>query len=233
MRNDSPRMSPARSASTRSRVSDIDRMRARRQTRRKRRRRRRSMLPKVLGVLIFLCLGAALAIIISKAMPQPKPQESYPIRFSAEINAAADEFALDPAYLYAIVLAESSFRPDACSDVGALGLMQIMPDTGKWIAKKLDMGDTFTADMLTDPSVNVRFGGWYLRFLLDRYDGDMRCATAAYHAGQGTVDRWLDDAAYSPDGQTLAVIAFDSTDNYVSKVMKYYAKYQSLLSAAD
>lgn len=228
-RNDRPRMSPARSASTRSRASDIDRMRARRK-----KRRRRSMLPKVLGLLILLCLGVMLAVMIGKVMDaKPQPRESYPIRYSAEITAAADEFALDPAYLYAIVLAESSFRPDACSDVGALGLMQIMPKTGKWIAKKLDMGDTFTADMLTDPSVNVRFGGWYLRFLLNRYDGDLRCATAAYHAGQGTVDRWLKDTAYSPDGQTLAVIAYDSTDNYVSKVMKYYAKYQSLLSAAD
>ena len=225
---DDRRMSAARSASTRSRATETDRIRARRRAK----RRRRSVLPTLLALVVLLALLFGVIWIARKPLPQAQ-QESYPIRYSQEVEAAAGEFSLEPAYLYAIILAESSFRPNAVSSVGALGLMQIMPETGKWIAKKFDMGDTFTVDMLTDPAVNVRFGSWYLNFLLNRYDGDMRCATAAYHAGQGNVDKWLKDPAYSEDGETLAVIASATTDNYVNKVMKYYEKYLLLLAEDD
>lgn len=221
------RMNSARSASMHSYASEAERRRARRRP-----ARRRSMLP---GLIALLLLAAVIAgmVLLRPDKPREQAREMYPLRYTREITSAAAEFGVDEAYLYAVVLAESSFRPDAVSNVGAMGLMQIMPDTGAWIAKKLDMGDTYTADMLTDPAVNTRLGAWYLHFLLDRYDGDMRCASAAYHAGQGTVDKWLADPAYSSDGQTLAVIAYDSTDNYVNKVMRYYDEYTSLLSQAD
>ena len=199
-----------------------------------RRRRRRSRMPSVLAVLVLAALVAAILLLRPNAPEQPKQAyDPYPLKYTAEISAAAQEFGVPPAYLYAVILAESSFRPDATSSVGAMGLMQIMPDTGKWIAKKLGMRDAFTPEMLYEPAVSARYGAWYLRFLLDRYDGDMRCATAAYHAGQGKVDQWLDDPQYSPDGRTLAVIAYDSTNNYVNKVMKNYEQYLSLLSAAE
>lgn len=219
-------MNPGMSASTRSRASEVERMRARR-----RKKRRRPVFP-ALCVILLLVIAAGGVLLLREHRPQ-QVQENYPIRYSAEIEAAAQEFGLEPAYLYAIVLAESSFRPEAESSVGALGLMQIMPDTGEWIAKKLDMGDEFTTAMLTDPAVNVRLGSWYLRFLLDRYDGDMTCATAAYHAGQGTVDKWLANPTYSPDGATLAFIEYDSTSNYVKKVLKYYEKYLAILSVPE
>lgn len=219
------RMTANRSASTRSHATEFERMRARR------RKKRRSPLFPALCVVLLLVIIAGTALLL-RPEPQP-PQDVYPVKYAAEVSAAAEEFDLEPAYLYAIILAESSFRPTAESSVGALGLMQIMPDTGKWLAGKFDMADTYTPDMLTDPAVNVRFGSWYLRFLLDRYDGDKRCASAAYHAGQGTVDRWLADPTYSPDGRTLAVIAYDSTNNYVNKVLKYYEKYLALLSEPE
>jgi len=219
------RMNPGMSASTRSRASEVERMRARR------RKKRLPVFPVICAILL-LVIASGGVLLLREHRPQ-QVQESYPIRYSAEIEAAAQEFGLEPAYLYAIVLAESSFRPEAESSVGALGLMQIMPDTGAWIAKKLDMGDTYTAGMLTDPAINVRLGGWYLRFLLDRYNGDMTCATASYHAGQGTVDKWLANPTYSPDGTTLAFIEYDSTSNYVKKVLKYYEKYLAILSAPE
>lgn len=225
---DDRHMSAARSASTRSRATEIDRIRARRRAK----RRRRSVLPTLLALVVLLALLLGVIWIARRPQPQVR-QESYPIRYAQEVQAAAEEFSLEPAYLYAIILAESSFRPEAVSSVGALGLMQIMPETGKWLAGKFDMKDTFTVEMLTDPAINVRFGSWYLNFLLNRYDGDMRCATAAYHAGQGTVDKWLKDPAYSEDGKTLAVIAYNTTDNYVNKVMKYYEKYLLLLAEDD
>lgn len=221
------RMNPARSASTRSHAGELARMRARR-----RRKKRLPVFP-VVCVILLLVITISGTMLLRDQQPKPPAAESYPIRYSAEIEAAAQEFGLEPAHLYAVVLAESSFRPDAVSSVGAVGLMQIMPDTGRWLAGKLGMKDTFTPDMLTDPAVNVRLGSWYLRFLLDRYGGDMTCATAAFHAGQGTVDQWLSNPAYSPDDATLAFIEYDSTSNYVKKVLKYYEKYLALLSASE
>ena len=201
----------------------------------RRRKKRASFLPTLLALLALIALVAGTVLLWPR--PQPAPRQAtfdpYPLRYTSEISAAAQEFGVPPAYLYAVILAESSFRTDATSSVGAMGLMQIMPETGVWIAKKLGMRDSFTPEMLYEPAVSARFGAWYLRFLLDRYDGDMRCATAAYHAGQGKVDKWLDDPAYSPDGQTLAVIASDATNNYVNKVMNNYEQYTAILSAVD
>ena len=146
--------------------------------------------------------------------------------YAPEIRAAAQEFSLDPAYVASVVLAESSFDAEAVSSVGAIGLMQIMPATGEWIAGKLD--DVFDVERLYEPSVNLRYGCWYLRFLLDRYDGDMRTASTAYHQGQGRVDEWLQDPQYSQDGRTLTAISSAVTDTYVNRIMESYEHYKEL-----
>ena len=235
----SPRRQPPRPARTAQPATrnpmQPNRRPAPRRTPVRRRKKRASALPTLLALLAIIVLVAGTVMLWPKPQSAPKQAtyDPYPVRYSAEINAAAQEFGVPPAYIYSVVLAESSFRADAVSNVGAMGLMQILPETGNWIAKKLGMRDTFTPEMLHDPAVNTRFGAWYLRFLLDRYDGDMRCATAAYHAGQGKVDKWLDDPAYSPDGQSLAVIASDATNNYVNKVMNNYDQYTAILSAVD
>lgn len=220
------RMTGNGSASTRSRVNELTRMRARR------RRRRGPSVGPVICIALCALLIVALCLSVGWYRQQKELHrfDAYPIRYAAEVNAAAAEFDLEPAYLYAVILAESSFRPDAVSSVGALGLMQVMPETGEWIAGKLDLSDSFTADMLTDPALNVRFGSWYLRYLLNRYDGDKRCASAAYHAGQGTVDAWLADPSMSPDGHTLSAIGYETTDYYVNKVLSNYETYLALLS---
>ncbi len=219
------RMSGNRSASTRGPVRELDRVRARR---RRLRPFRRRFAAAALGVLLIV--GVCLGVGWFRQQREIHEFDAYPLRYTAEVEAAAGEFDLEPAYLYAVILAESSFHPDAVSSVGALGLMQVMPDTGEWIAGKLNLSESYSVDMLTDPALNVRFGSWYLRFLLDRYGGDKRCASAAYHAGQGTVDAWLANPSLSPDGHTLSAIAYDSTDHYVNKVLKNYEKYLALLS---
>ena len=150
----------------------------------------------------------------------------YPMTYAPEIRAAAQEFSLDPAYVASVVLAESSFDAEAVSSAGAIGLMQIMPATGEWIAGKLD--DVFDVQRLYEPSVNLRYGCWYLRFLLDRYDGDMRTASTAYHQGQGRVDEWLQDPQYSQDGRTLTAISSAVTDTYVNRIMESYEHYKEL-----
>ena len=126
-------------------------------------------------------------------------------------------------------MAESSYRPEAVSSVDAQGLMQILPSTAEWIAGKLD--ETYTEGCLFDPETNIRYGCWYLGFLMRRYDGDMRCSSSAYHAGQGTVDKWLADPNYSSDGKTLDVIGYDSTNTYVNRVLRYYEQYEEIYAS--
>lgn len=190
---------------------------------RRRRQRRRTMLAVLASALVVLIALGAWALIHRGRAPL---FDRYPMRYEAEIRQAAAEFSLDPAYVASVALAESSFDAEAVSSVGAIGLMQIMPSTGEWIAGKLD--EAFDAQRLYEPSVNLRYGCWYLRFLLDRYDGDMRTASTAYHQGQGRVDEWLQDPEYSEDGKTLSVISSSVTDTYVNRIMENYAHYQEL-----
>ena len=110
--------------------------------------------------------------------------------------------------------------------MNAQGLMQIMPSTAEWIAGKFD--EAYVDGSLFDPATNIRYGCWYLGFLMRRYDGDKRCSSAAYHSGQGTVDEWLKNPAYSSDGRTLDVIAGPNADTYVNRVMEYYEKYSEI-----
>ena len=189
---------------------------------RRRRQRRRTFLTILASALIVLIALGAWALFGRDRADLSR----YPMTYAPEIRAAAAEFSLDPAYVASVVLAESSFDAEAVSSAGAIGLMQIMPSTGEWIAGKLD--DAFDVQRLYEPSVNLRYGCWYLRFLLDRYDGDMRTASTAYHQGQGRVDEWLQDPEYSQDGRTLTAISSAVTDTYVNRIMESYEHYKEL-----
>ena len=190
---------------------------------RRRRQRRRTFLTILASALtVLIALGAWALFGRDRA-----DLSRYPMTYAPEIRAAAAEFSLDPAYVASVVLAESSFDAEAVSSVGAIGLMQIMPDTGEWIAGKLE-DEPFDVQRLYQPEVNLRYGCWYLRFLLDRYDGDMYTASTAYHQGQGRVDQWLEDPQYSQDGRTLTAISSAVTDTYVNRIMESYANYQEL-----
>ena len=169
---------------------------------RRRRQRRRTLLTIFASALVVLIALGAWALFGRGRMDLSR----YPMTYAPEIRAAAAEFSLDPAYVASVVLAESSFDAEAVSSVGAIGLMQIMPATGEWIAGKLE-DEPFDVQRLYQPEVNLRYGCWYLRFLLDRYDGDMYTASTAYHQGQGRVDQWLEDPQYSEDGRTLTAIS--------------------------
>ena len=190
---------------------------------RRRRQRRRTLLAIFASALIVLIALGAWALFGRDRIDFSR----YPMTYAPEIRAAAAEFSLDPAYVASVVLAESSFDAEAVSSAGAIGLMQIMPATGEWIAGKLE-DEPFDVQRLYQPEVNLRYGCWYLRFLLDRYDGDMYTASTAYHQGQGRVDQWLEDPQYSEDGRTLTAISSAVTDTYVNRIMESYANYQEL-----
>ena len=131
----------------------------------------------------------------------------YPLRYDAIVRGHSRNYRLDPALLAAVIYQESKFRAHARSSSGAIGLMQLLPDTAKGIA--LHTGGTkFRVSDLDDPEINVRYGSWYLRHLLDKY-GDERTALAAYNAGQENVDRWR------AEGQG---VQFSETRAYVDRV---------------
>lgn len=187
-----------------------------------RRKKKKNPLSVVIAVLTGLLVMALLAFGLFRVLKSDRLL-GYPVLYREEITQIARDNGLSPAYIAAVVMTESSYRPNVVSSVGARGLMQIMPETGEWIASKL--GEEFTADDLFQPEVNLRYGGWYLAYLMNRYGGDMRCASAAYTAGLGNVDKWLQDPACSDDGKTLKKMGFSSTDTYVNRVLKYYDYY--------
>jgi len=124
------------------------------------------------------------------------------------------------------VCTESSFKSDAESHAGAMGLMQLMPDTAEWIAGKMDIDD-FTSEMLEDEEVNISMGCWYLAYLIKRFDGNTVHALAAYNAGPGKVDEWLENDSYTVDGQ-LTNIPYEETANYVVRVERAKKIYELL-----
>ena len=131
----------------------------------------------------------------------------YPLRYEQIVRGHAQNYSLEPALLAAVIYQESKFRPDAKSSSGAIGLMQLLPDTAKGIALHTG-GSNFRVADLYDPEINVRYGAWYLRHLLRKY-GDETTALAAYNAGQDNVDRWRRDGRG---------IQFSETRAYVDRV---------------
>ena len=105
--------------------------------------------------------------------------------------------------------------------------MQIMPDTGKWIAHKLKLDEIYTEDMLFDAERNVEFGCWMLQFLSKRFGGDTEQIICAYNAGHKTVEKWLDNPEYSQDG-VLTKVPYPDTARYLEKVQIAYSKYKEL-----
>lgn len=140
----------------------------------------------LLGALALALAAAAFWLVNGE--PLFVQRLRYPLRYEQIVRAHARNYRLEPALLAAVIYTESRFDPRAVSAAGAIGLMQLLPQTAEGIALRTG-GGAFVVSDLYDPELNVRYGSWYLRSLLDRY-GDERTALAAYHAGRGNVDRW-------------------------------------------
>jgi len=159
-------------------------------------------------------LGAAFAYVNSTE-PAWYVRLRYPLRYDAIVRGHARNYRLDPALLAGVIYQESKFHAHARSSSGAVGLMQLLPDTAKGIAVHTG-GSRFRVSDLDDPEINVRYGSWYLRHLIDRYDS-VDLALAAYNAGQTNVDRWQREGSG---------IEFAETRHYVHRVQELQRVYQ-------
>jgi soluble lytic murein transglycosylase len=139
----------------------------------------------------------------------------YPLRYASVVRGHAAHYHLNPALLAAVIEQESKFNADARSSAGAIGLMQLQPATAKGIAIRTG-GSHFVLSDLTNPEINVRYGAWYLRHLLDKY-GNERTALAAYNAGQDNVDRWR---------RAHEGVRFPETRAYVDRVERLKSIYR-------
>lgn len=182
---------------------------------------KRTLLTFLIVLLTLILVCVALYFIF-----EPKIDRSlYPREYSELVEKYAKQYDVPVNLVYAVIRTESSFDPEAVSRVGAVGLMQMMPSTFRWLTDDI-LVEALEDDMLYDPEVNIRYGVYYLRRMYDRY-GDWQTALASYNAGSGRVDGWLEDPLLTdwkgnldPDS-----IPFEETRNYVKKVVKAYDAY--------
>ena len=148
----------------------------------------------------------------------------FPLEHLDDVKHYAGKYQLDPGHVYAVIRTESAFNPDARSVAGAMGLMQLMPVTGRVTARKNRIPLPGTRH-LYDPERNIRIGSAYLKEVMNRYDNNVVLASAAYNAGPQRVQRWLPDDQPQPAASWIAAIPFDETRRYVQRILAYGAIY--------
>jgi soluble lytic murein transglycosylase len=200
-------------------VSTTTRATARRRSASRARTRRR--------LLLGFVLAAIAAVVAVSLMPRAKDavQElTLPLRHEDIIVQQAREKKVPADLIAGVIYAESRFS-DQTSHAGARGLMQITPDTADAIATRTG-GVNFRQEDLADPQVNISYGTWYLRNLLDRYGENVVLALAAYNAGQGNVDGWISEARAKGEPLTIEAIPFAETRGYVHSVLEARTDYR-------
>ncbi len=151
----------------------------------------------------------------------------YPFPHREAILYYAQAYDVDHLLLVAMAKAESSFDSRAVSEKGARGLMQIMPDTGQWIARQMD-DSTFNPERLFEPETNIKYGTWYIADLQKEFHGNTVLVLAAYNGGRGNVSEWLTRKEISGGKNIIEQIPFPETRHYVRKVLLYHRIYSFL-----
>jgi soluble lytic murein transglycosylase len=186
---------------------------------------RRRVLRRRLALLAGAALLAAALVALINPFEKAVKEIALPLRHEDIIRQQAAEKDLDPSLIAAVIYAESRFR-DQTSRAGATGLMQLMPSTADFIARKSG-GTRFTHEDLATPQINIAYGSWYLRYLLDHYDGSTVLALAAYNAGLTKVDAWWRAARERGERFDAARhIPFPETRDYIQSVLHARAQYR-------
>ena len=171
---------------------------------------------KVLWSLICIAAVVCVSVSILKYL--------FPPSYRDTLDKYCTKYDVDIHLALALAKAESNFDKDAVSHADAKGVMQLTDDTFNFCIENagIENGNIF------DPDVNIHAGVWYLSYLLNKYDGNIKNSLAAYNAGTGNVDKWLKDSRYSSDGETLKDIPFAETKRYTIKITRYKKIYSIL-----
>ncbi|MFL5859321.1 MAG: lytic transglycosylase domain-containing protein [Solirubrobacteraceae bacterium] len=191
-------------------------------------RRRRAAVRRRRGraaVGVAAVTAAVVALLLALPLAKRAVNElGLPLRYSSVIRAQAADKHLDPALLAAVIYAETKFDPRT-SSAGAVGLMQLMPQTATFLARRSG-GTTFSTADLATPKVNIAYGSYYLRYLLDEYHGSTVLALAAYNGGETNVDHWVRSARAGGQRLRIGEIPFPETRAYVQRVLAARGEYR-------
>lgn len=186
---------------------------------------------RILGFAVGMCI--LLSAMISYAVLQQDDIQRkyiYPFYYRGVIEKYSSQYQVDEYLIIAMVKTESKFQPEAVSGYGAMGLMQLMPETAIWISSQLD--DTgFYLDQLKEPQCNLRYGIWYLRSLQEEFNGNEMLMLAAYNAGRGNVRSWMEQYGWDYSFSEPEAIPYRETQEYVKSVLDNRNKYQKLYEA--
>ena len=174
-------------------------------------------------IITIILISAAIITLIN--LHKDLLKIIYPVYYESLVFESAAQNNLDPYLLLSIMYVESKFNAEAVSKQGARGLMQIMPQTGEWIANNLGCQD-FNIDQLYNPEINIKYASWYLVKLKEEFDGRLPVVLAAYNGGQGNVGKWLESEKWDGKHKNIKSIPFSETRGYVDKVIKIYNCYK-------
>lgn len=178
-------------------------------------------------LVVLVCIAAVLLTALP-LLAREADRLLYPRKYSRQVEQWAAEYELDPLLVYAFIRTESGFDPAATSSVEARGLMQMTEETFIWLRSKIAPDEGLLFANLYDPETSIRFGCYYLHLCMERYNGDVATAAAAYHSGWGTVDALLQMEEHSADGETLQGFPYNQMNHYVKKITSCYARYQRI-----
>ena len=180
----------------------------------------------ILSLILSLVVIAAVVLTVREAFYQ----YTYPVKYASYVEDASAELGVPETLIYATIQVESHFDPEARSEVGARGLMQITEETFDWLRTKETFGSPdLTFEDLDKPDIAINYGTYFLKLLLEEFDGDVPTAMSAYHAGRGSVHSWLEQGKYSSNGETLDEIPKDDTAYYVQKSQRAMGVYEKRL----
>ncbi|MCD7741411.1 MAG: lytic transglycosylase domain-containing protein [Ruminococcus sp.] len=183
-------------------------------------------------IIVVLLVIFGVMVIFKDPITDNKASKffTYPTDYEEYVIKYANEYDIDPRFVFAIINTESHFDPDAESEVGARGLMQIMPEAFEWIAFRLNDDRGLDFDDMYEPEYNIQYGSYMLSYLYEQF-GSYELTAAAYHQGMNAVQGWIDDGTIDPDhfsvDENLEDLPSEVTQDYIYKVMKAYNKYKS------
>ena len=154
----------------------------------------------------------------------------YKLEYTEYVKKYANEYNVDEYLIYAIIKAESNFEPNAESHRGAKGLMQLMYSTAEDISKRIDI--ELNEDNILDPDININLGTKYISMLIQKYN-NTNLALAAYNAGSGNVDGWIEKGTLKSDGSDIENVPFTETNNYVRKILRDYEIYKNIYEESN